>query len=128
MLDSAGHISLLDRFKRQLQARWVPLLDTAALAKKKGRTETYWPVGVTDKHLMCLILRVRKEFQVIDSKLMLRSSRAANPNQVFLDHLSWRKRLRCQRSTLMPRKDKLRSGESPAESTCTPFCSGPYAP
>lgn len=62
MLDSAGQISLLDRFKRQSQARWVPLLDTVALAKKKGRSESYWPVGVTDKHLMCLILRVSSAF------------------------------------------------------------------
>jgi chromosome transmission fidelity protein 4 len=60
MQDSAGLLSVMDRAKRPGQARWLPLLDTMALSRRKdGRTERYWPVGVSEDKLMCIILKVR---------------------------------------------------------------------
>lgn len=58
MYDSSGLLSILHRHRRPGQARWVPLLDTATLARKEGKQESYWPVGVTTKHLTCVILKV----------------------------------------------------------------------
>jgi chromosome transmission fidelity protein 4 len=49
---------MLDRFRQPTQARWVPLLDTNTLARKEGKDESYWPVGVTGNKFMCLILKV----------------------------------------------------------------------
>ncbi|TYJ56899.1 hypothetical protein B9479_002344 [Cryptococcus floricola] len=54
--DSAGLLSVLDRHRRPGQARWVPLLDTTSLAKD-GRKEAYWPVGVSQTHMSCIILK-----------------------------------------------------------------------
>lgn len=56
MYDSAGLLSVLDRYRRPGQARWVPLLDTTSLAKP-GRRETYWPVGISEANLSCVILK-----------------------------------------------------------------------
>lgn len=61
MYDSDGLLSLLDRSRRQGQARWSPLVDTRALVKKEGGNQTaYWPVGLTDKQMMCVILKVSR--------------------------------------------------------------------
>ena len=57
MFDSTGVLSMLDRFRRPGQARWVPILDTNSL-RKEGRAERYWPVGVTGTHMSCAILKV----------------------------------------------------------------------
>ncbi len=59
MYDSEGMLSVLDRYGRPGQARWVPLMDSNTLARKQGKQESYWPVGVTDKQFMCVILKVR---------------------------------------------------------------------
>ncbi|EIW71228.1 hypothetical protein TREMEDRAFT_28047 [Tremella mesenterica DSM 1558] len=56
MFDSTGLLSVLDRFRRPGQARWVPLLDTTLL-RKEGRKESYWPVGVSATHMSCVILK-----------------------------------------------------------------------
>ena len=56
--DSTGLLSVLDRFRRPGQARWVPILDSATLTRREGKTETYWPVGVTATHFTCVILKV----------------------------------------------------------------------
>jgi chromosome transmission fidelity protein 4 len=58
MYDSAGLLSVLDRYRRPGQARWVPLFDgTAAAAVKTGKREGYWPVGVSRTHMSCVLLR-----------------------------------------------------------------------
>lgn len=64
MYDSTGLLSILDRYRRPGQARWVPLFDSslAEKDKDKGRKEiTYWPVGMTDSHFTCVILKGEKE-------------------------------------------------------------------
>ncbi|KAG8872936.1 hypothetical protein FRB97_007164 [Tulasnella sp. 331] len=57
MYDSRGVLSVLDRFRRPTQGRWVPALDTNLLARKVGKDETYWPVGLSDKEFLCIILK-----------------------------------------------------------------------
>jgi hypothetical protein len=57
MYDSAGLLSVLDRFRRPGQARWVPLLDSTTLTRREGKQESYWPVGVTSSHFTCVILK-----------------------------------------------------------------------
>jgi chromosome transmission fidelity protein 4 len=58
MYDSSGILSVLDRFRRPGQARWVPLVDTNLLARKEGKVESYWPVGVGGGKFGCVILKV----------------------------------------------------------------------
>lgn len=53
--DSSGVLSVLDRYRRPGQARWVPLFDAA------GRKEKYWPVGVSETSLHAIILKGREE-------------------------------------------------------------------
>lgn len=59
MFDSKGLLSILDRSRRPRQARWVPALDTSSLARKEGKQEAYWPVGVTEQQAHVVILKVR---------------------------------------------------------------------
>lgn len=59
MYDSNGLLSILDRFRRPTQARWIPLLDTTSLARRQGKDESYWPIGVSGSLFMCIILKVR---------------------------------------------------------------------
>jgi chromosome transmission fidelity protein 4 len=62
MYDSQGVLFVLDRFRRPGQGRWVPVLDTNTMARRVGKDETYWPVGVSAKMFMCLILKGRTEY------------------------------------------------------------------
>lgn len=56
---SDGILSLLDRSRRPRQARWVPVLDTTTLARRAGKHESYWPIGVGSKYAHVIILKVR---------------------------------------------------------------------
>lgn len=60
MSDSAGVLYILDRFRRPTQARWVPVLDSSTLARRVGKDESYWPVGLSNSHFHCLILKGRE--------------------------------------------------------------------
>ena len=62
MYDSAGILSVLDRFRRPMQGRWIPILDTNTLARRQGKDESYWPIGLSSKLFMCLILKGREEY------------------------------------------------------------------
>jgi chromosome transmission fidelity protein 4 len=67
------------------QARWVPLLDTKLLSRlASGRkTETYWPVAVSDNKFHCIILKGGDQYPYFprpllsdfDFKIPLTSSR-----------------------------------------------------
>ncbi|ORY88650.1 hypothetical protein BCR35DRAFT_350884 [Leucosporidium creatinivorum] len=79
MYDSNGVFSLLDRSRRPRQARWVPALDTNTLARREGKQESYWPVGLTDQHAHVIILKGEERhphfptplFQELDLQLPL---------------------------------------------------------
>ncbi|KAJ6171586.1 Dihydroxy-acid/6-phosphogluconate dehydratase [Penicillium chermesinum] len=57
--DSTGVLLVLQHWRIQGQARWVPLLDTKQLARlAKGRKEeSYWPVAVAHDRFHCIILK-----------------------------------------------------------------------
>lgn len=56
--DSDGIILILSRWKEEGQYRWIPALDTVAMAKEHGREETYWPIGIDcDYNFHCVILK-----------------------------------------------------------------------
>lgn len=79
MFDSDGLLSVLDRARRPRQARWVPVLETSALARRENKQESYWPVSVTAQHLHAVILKGEEKhpqlpvplFQEIDLQLPL---------------------------------------------------------
>ncbi|GAA5856457.1 hypothetical protein JCM8547_008753 [Rhodosporidiobolus lusitaniae] len=57
MYDSNGLISILDRSRRPRQGRWLPALDSKSLARREGKQESYWPVGVTEQQAHVVILK-----------------------------------------------------------------------
>lgn len=57
MYDSTGFLSGLERSRRPGQARWVPMLETATMARRENKTESYWPVGVSGADFVCIILK-----------------------------------------------------------------------
>ena len=57
MYDSNGFLSALERSRRPGQARWVPMLETASMARREGKTESYWPVGISNTDFVCIILK-----------------------------------------------------------------------
>ncbi|TIC08665.1 WD40 repeat-like protein [Wallemia mellicola] len=62
MYDSNGLLSILDKFATPMQARWVPLLDTNTPERRQDKDERYWPVGVTNTQLMCIILKGSEQY------------------------------------------------------------------
>ncbi|QIX01447.1 hypothetical protein AMS68_006964 [Peltaster fructicola] len=59
MYDTEGVLLILQHWRTPGQARWVPLLETKALARlASGRKdETYWPVAVAKDKFHCIILK-----------------------------------------------------------------------
>ncbi|SCZ96534.1 BZ3500_MvSof-1268-A1-R1_Chr8-2g10273 [Microbotryum saponariae] len=57
MYDSRGVFSVLDRSRRPRQARWVPVLETSAMARRENKQETYWPIGLTAQHAHVIFLK-----------------------------------------------------------------------
>lgn len=57
--DSTGVLLILQHWRLQGQARWVPVLDTKQLERlASGRKEeTYWPVAVAQERFHCIILK-----------------------------------------------------------------------
>ncbi|SAM04997.1 hypothetical protein [Absidia glauca] len=55
--DTNGVLRILHRQRRPGQSAWVPVFDGQQTAAKRGRTESYWPVGLLHDRLMCVILR-----------------------------------------------------------------------
>ncbi|KAH8083763.1 hypothetical protein BXZ70DRAFT_1073548 [Cristinia sonorae] len=59
--DSSGVLNALPRFRLPFAATWTRVLNTNALARREGKQESYWPVGVSGETFMCLILKGRQE-------------------------------------------------------------------
>lgn len=56
--DSAERVMMLEHYRFTAQGSWVVLLDATQLARRAGKDESYWPIGVTGSTLMTIILKV----------------------------------------------------------------------
>lgn len=60
MYDSEERVMMLEHYRYTSQGSWVVLLDASTLARRTGKDESYWPIGVSKSTLLCLILKVSK--------------------------------------------------------------------
>ncbi|KAK4704612.1 chromosome transmission fidelity protein 4, partial [Phenoliferia sp. Uapishka_3] len=60
MYDSVGVLSMLDCSRHPGQGKWLVALEMHELARREGKDETYWPIGVNDKHVNAIILKGRE--------------------------------------------------------------------
>ncbi|GAA5861876.1 hypothetical protein JCM1840_006861 [Sporobolomyces johnsonii] len=70
MYDSNGLLSILDRSRRPRQARWLPALDTTSLARREGKQESYWPVGMSETTAYVVILKGEEKHPHFPTPLM----------------------------------------------------------
>ncbi|KAL9037624.1 MAG: hypothetical protein Q9214_005622, partial [Letrouitia sp. 1 TL-2023] len=70
--DSAGVLLVLQHWRTQGQARWVPLLDSKSLERLAGgrKEESYWPVAVAQDKFHCIILKGGDQYPYFPKPLL----------------------------------------------------------
>lgn len=58
MYDSTGYVHILTKSRIPHHACWARVMDTNLLERRKGKDETYWPVGINENNFMAVILKV----------------------------------------------------------------------
>ena len=106
--DSEERIMMLEHFRYTAQGSWVILLDATTLARRTGKDESYWPIGVTKSTLMCIILKVSKPpaWPSFPTHIETRAEKS-----ILGSLVPWLKRLRCQCLTwtwTLPNRKKKR--------------------
>ncbi|KAK9465491.1 WD40-repeat-containing domain protein [Lipomyces arxii] len=64
IFDSDGVLLVLMHWRQPLQAKWVPLLDTAALGRNNPG-ESFWPLGIIGSKFQCIILKGGEKYPYI---------------------------------------------------------------
>ncbi|CCJ31239.1 unnamed protein product [Pneumocystis jirovecii] len=62
IFDSDGILLVLLHWRVHGQAKWVPLLDTNLMERKKGKNESYWPIAVANQKFYCIILKGNEQY------------------------------------------------------------------
>ncbi|KAI4116768.1 MAG: hypothetical protein LQ345_002860 [Seirophora villosa] len=70
--DSSGTLLILQHWRTQGQAHWVPLLDTTTLDRLAGgrKEESYWPVAVAQDKFHCIILKGGEQYPYFPKPLL----------------------------------------------------------
>ncbi|KAJ7287553.1 hypothetical protein C8J57DRAFT_1284265 [Mycena rebaudengoi] len=62
MYDTTGRVHILTKFRIPHHASWARVMDTNLLERRKGKDESYWPIGINGNTFVCLILKGTQEY------------------------------------------------------------------